>query len=132
TPVYVAGLERGVRPMGDWSTLTTLSRCSMPLIDLWSPGGCFDLYTRCISARSRMSLTSVDLPDPDTPVTATNLPSGDVTSMLRRLCSRAPFTTRLLPLPMRRTPGTGMLLRPDKYWPVSESFVFSRPFTGPV
>ena len=25
TPVYVAGLERGVRPKGDWSTFTTLS-----------------------------------------------------------------------------------------------------------
>ena len=28
-----------------------------------------------------MSLTSVDLPEPDTPVTATNSPSGNVTSM---------------------------------------------------
>jgi hypothetical protein len=26
----VAGLLRGVRPIGDWSTLMTLSKCSMP------------------------------------------------------------------------------------------------------
>ena len=31
TPVYVAGLERGVRPMGDWSMAMTLSKYSMPV-----------------------------------------------------------------------------------------------------
>jgi hypothetical protein len=31
TPVYVAGLERGVRPMGDWSIWMTLSSWSMPM-----------------------------------------------------------------------------------------------------
>ena len=41
---------------------------------------------------ARMSLTSVDLPDPDTPVTAVSTPSGNATSMLRRLCSLAPTT----------------------------------------
>jgi hypothetical protein len=30
--VYVAGLERGVRPIGDWSMLMTLSMCSAPSI----------------------------------------------------------------------------------------------------
>ena len=34
-----------------------------------------------------MSLTSVDLPEPDTPVTATRLPSGNDTVTLSRLCS---------------------------------------------
>ena len=29
-PVYVAGLERGVRPIGLWSTLMTLSNASSP------------------------------------------------------------------------------------------------------
>jgi hypothetical protein len=29
TPVYVAGFERGVRPMGDWSMAMTLSSASM-------------------------------------------------------------------------------------------------------
>ena len=41
---------------------------------------------------SRMSLTSVDLPEPDTPVTDTKQPSGNSTSMFLRLCSRAPRT----------------------------------------
>ena len=37
-----------------------------------------------------MSLTSVDLPEPETPVTATKQPSGNDTVTSRRLCSRAP------------------------------------------
>jgi hypothetical protein len=45
-----------------------------------------------------MSLTSVDLPDPDTPVTATRLPSGNVTVTLSRLCSFAPTTVTVRPL----------------------------------
>ena len=32
TLMYVAGLERGVRPMGDWSMAIILSRCSRPSI----------------------------------------------------------------------------------------------------
>src|SRR5947207_800995 len=43
TPVYVAALDLGVRPIGDWSTLTTLSSNSIPVIDLCRPGGCLDL-----------------------------------------------------------------------------------------
>src|SRR5688500_18730091 len=38
-----------------------------------------------------MSLTRVDLPDPDTPVTATNSPSGKDTSTSCRLCSRPSY-----------------------------------------
>ena len=40
-----------------------------------------------------MSLTSVDLPDPLTPVTAVSVPSGIVTSMFFRLFARAPRIT---------------------------------------
>ena len=43
TPVYVAGLERGVRPMGDWSMSMTLSSRLMPEMVLCSPAACFDL-----------------------------------------------------------------------------------------
>ena len=46
-----------------------------------------------------MSRTSVDLPEPDTPVTATKLPSGISTSMFVRLCSRAPWMTSCSPVP---------------------------------
>ena len=31
-PVYVAGLDLGVLPIGDWSILITLSKCSRPSI----------------------------------------------------------------------------------------------------
>ena len=41
-------------------------------------------------------MTSVLLPLPDTPVTATNVPSGTRRSTSRRLCSRAPRTTQRL------------------------------------
>ena len=40
-----------------------------------------------------MSLTSVDLPEPLTPVTAVNVPIGIVTSTFFRLLARAPRMT---------------------------------------
>ena len=52
-------------------------------------------------------MTSVLLPLPETPVTAVNVPSGNVTSRSLRLCSRAPLTTSCLPLPFRRSFGIG-------------------------
>ena len=51
-----------------------------------------------------MSLTSVDLPEPLTPVTAVSTPSGMLTSMFFRLFSRAPRMT-ISPL-QRRAAGT--------------------------
>ena len=42
-----------------------------------------------------MSFTSVDFPAPETPVTAASTPSGNSTSMLRRLFSLAPAILRL-------------------------------------
>ena len=53
-----------------------------------------------------MSSTSVDLPEPLTPVTAVSTPSGISTSMSRRLCSRAPLMRRT-PLAARRTARNG-------------------------
>ena len=38
-PVYVAGFERGVRPMGAWSIETTLSTWSRPSTRSHSPTG---------------------------------------------------------------------------------------------
>jgi hypothetical protein len=40
-----------------------------------------------------MSLTSVDLPEPLTPVTAVKVPSGIATSMFFKLFARAPRMT---------------------------------------
>src|SRR5919112_368167 len=80
-----------------------------------------------------MSLTKLDLPEPDTPVTATRQPSGNVTSTPLRLCSRAPLTTSSRPgVGWRRTCGTAISLRPDRYCPVSERSLASSSSTVPL
>jgi hypothetical protein len=62
-----------------------------------------------------MSLTSVDLPEPLTPVTATSCPSGKLTVTSRRLCSRAPTTLSSRPgVRGRRTSGTAIDRRPGQ------------------
>ena len=69
-----------------------------------------------------VSLMSVDLPEPDTPVTHVITPSGMSTVTLRRLLPRA--------LRMRRTRsswrgvrigGIAIARLPERYWPVIES-----------
>ena len=57
----------------------------------------------------------LDLPEPEMPVTQMNSPSGKLTSILRRLFSRAPFTVRQWPLPVRRVWGDWQWrLRPEE------------------
>ena len=68
-----------------------------------------------------MSLTRVDFPEPETPVTAVITPSGNRTSMFLRLCSRAPRTTSALPEPVRRRVGIGISRSPERYFAVSDS-----------
>ena len=81
-----------------------------------------------------MSLTRVDLPEPDTPVTATKHAEREATRRRRcRLCSRAPCTVS------RRLRSIGAAHRRDRdraagrrgTAPVSESSVASRSSTGP-
>src|SRR5215204_1342339 len=63
----------------------------------------------------KMLLTSVDLPDPDTPVTAIIWPSGNCTLTSRRLCSAALCTVTSRPLTRGRLlVGSGMLRRPER------------------
>ncbi len=67
-------------------------------------------------ASTRMSLTSELLPEPDTPVTQTNTPSGISTSMFLRLLWRAPRTTNR-PRPfdvVRRVAGTSIRSAPAR------------------
>ena len=71
----------------------------MPSTLRWRPG---NVLARCrcwARERNKMSLTNVDLPEPETPVTAIMHPSGKETSMSRRLCSRAPRTVTTSPVP---------------------------------
>src|ERR1041385_8822078 len=56
-----------------------------------------------------MSLTSVDFPEPLTPVTAVSTPSGMRTSMFLRLFARAPLMTIS---PERRPPPEPMIYFP--------------------
>src|SRR5919107_1067124 len=58
-PVYVARLDRGVRPIGRWSTRTSRSNDS-----------------RTAGSSASTWLTRVDLPEPDTPVTAVSTQRG--------------------------------------------------------
>ena len=88
----------GVEPFAQVDRIVCILRWQ----SLWRPGLVFARKYSCASARYRMSCTSVDLPLPETPVTTISVPSGNSTSMLARLCSRAPRTTRLSPLPGRR------------------------------
>ena len=80
-----------------------------------------------------MSLTSVDFPDPDTPVTAMKHPSGNATSTFFRLCSLAPLHHDLAgtSTACAATAGTGIAARPVRYAPVSDSGLASSSSTGP-
>ena len=53
-------------------------------------------------------------PEPETPVTAINLPSGISTLTRLRLFSSAPITWINSPFPSLRTAGTSMLFLPER------------------
>ena len=59
-------------------------------------------------------MTSVLLPEPDTPVTQIMVLSGKSTSTFWRLLARAPRIPTLHPLPRRRCAGTGISSAPDR------------------
>src|SRR6266852_3710673 len=67
-----------------------------------------------------MSLTSVDFPDPLTPVTEVSTPSGIVTSMFFRLLARSPRMTSSPFIAGRRLVGVGIERAPVRYAPVSD------------
>src|SRR5690606_13816647 len=73
SPVYVAGLERGERPIGFWLIVTN------------RPGA-----PSAFGALSAMLTSNELLPDPDTPVIAVQAPSGTSTETFFRLCSSSP------------------------------------------
>ena len=80
-----------------------------------------------------MSFTNVDLPEPDTPVTATNNPSGISTSISLRLFSFAPLTINLrFGSTGRRILGISIALRPEIYAPVIDSLLLIKSSYGPL
>ncbi|MNL61530.1 hypothetical protein D3C87_1854700 [compost metagenome] len=71
---------------------------------------------------NRVLLISVDLPEPDTPVTQVSRPIGMSRSTSRKLLPRAPLSdSDNFLLRGVRLAGTAIFTRPDKYLPVSES-----------
>src|SRR6478736_7044276 len=62
-------------------------------------------YRRCPSAKM-VSKANDDLPDPDSPVKTMSLSRGRSRSTFRRLCSRAPCTTRRSFTPGSLRPAT--------------------------
>ena len=96
-----------------------LSNCLTPSILSWSPGTVCARCRRAVNSLATMSLTSVDLPLPLTPVTSVITPNGNSTSIFLRLFSLAPRTTSLRSFSTaRRFLGTDIFSAPDKYRPV--------------
>src|SRR5262249_12964758 len=87
---YVTGFDRGVRPIGCWSTRTASVMNSTPSSFLNVPTRLsHPPFARLIAAYNT-SCTSVDFPDPLTPVTTVNVFNGMLMSTSLRLCSLAP------------------------------------------
>ena len=72
----LAGLLRGVRPIGVWSMTIIFEKFSAPRISSCAPGRSLEPYHWRNSARRMMSSTSVLLPEPLTPVTHVSVPIG--------------------------------------------------------
>ena len=100
-----------------------LSNCSMPSMPSWGPGRCRERFRSRERALNRISFTSEDLPEPDTPVTQVITPRGKRTSMPFRLLARAFFTV-IHPVGFRRKSGVGTFRRPERYAPVREAGLF--------
>ena len=73
----MAGFDLGVLPIGDWSIEITLSIYSVPEISEKANGLVLLEYNLFKSFGNNVWLTSVDFPDPETPVTHINLPNGN-------------------------------------------------------
>ncbi len=121
TPVYVAGLDRGVRPIGSCPITTSLSIFSSPWISRQAPGFTRSFPRACSTPFVRTSVTREDLPDPETPVTTVRVPRRIVAFTPLRLFWVAFTIFSVLPLPFLRFTGTGMERFPERYWPVTES-----------
>ena len=113
--VYVAGLDRGVLPIGDWSMTITLSTFSIPSTESWLPGVSSVPWSSLFRIGAIVPVTKDDLPEPETPVTATMQPRGIPTSMSWRLFCLAPLTTSHLSLSgVALSSGRGMCDSPER------------------
>jgi hypothetical protein len=113
-PVKVAGFERGVRPMGSWSTAVNAVICSSPSSPAWRPGTTLAPLILRAAAADRMSIASVLLPEPETPQTTVSAPIGNEAVTSLRLFSVAPLTViAALPMGLRFTMPSNVA-RPER------------------
>ena len=125
TPVYVAGFDLGVLPIGDWSIFIILSILSIPTTSLHLPGFSLEPFNCFVIVLYSISFTNVLFPEPETPVTQLNTPSGNLTLIFFKLCSVAPLTSIAFPFTVFLLFfGTGIFFLPLKYWPVIEFSTF--------
>ena len=96
----------------------------MPKISLCFPG--FNLEPLSLDDKSLyiISLTSVDFPEPEIPVTQVIVWHGISTSIFFKLFSLAPITFKNSPLPFLLVLGIGINFSPFKYCPVIEFLQF--------
>src|SRR5690606_22596769 len=120
-PVEVAGLDRGVRPIGDWSMSTTLSNRPRPSTERNGGGGCEAPLVPLAATADRVSLIGDDFREQDPPVTTVNSPLGMTRSTSLRLLPLAPSRrSSSLGFGAWRVAGISIRRLPDRYWPVSE------------
>ena len=114
TPVYVAGFDLGVLPIGDWSMFITLSMFSIPSILSCFPGNSVELYSSLANPLYNISFINVLFPEPETPVTQVNTPSGILTSIFFKLFCFAPLISIDLPFDFLLLLGTLICFLPLK------------------
>src|SRR5580700_8679478 len=109
--------------------MITLLMSSSPVRSSYGPGVSPARLSFFDTARASVSSISELLPEPDTPVTQTKVPSGMYKSTPRRLLRRAPRSPIHPPAGVsspshdsriRRVAGMGISLRPERYCPVSD------------
>ena len=104
---------------------TTLSKLSRPSIVSYGAGSVLARFKSRAAIWYKVSLMSVDLPEPDTPVTHVINPTGIVRFTFFRLFPAAPFNSiTCIELKGVRCSGTSINCLPDRYCPVND-FLFA-------
>ena len=86
---------------------------------VWAPGWMRALASLRAAAAYSVSMVSVDLPEPETPVTQVRRPMGISAVTFCRLFSVAPTMRIVLPFSgARRLVGSGICRVPERYCPV--------------
>jgi len=91
-----------------------LSIFSIPFTSLHFPGFSFDPFKSLAIVLYNISFTRVLFPEPETPVTQVNCPSGNLIFIFFKLFSSAPFTSIDFPFDFLLFDGTFICFLPLK------------------